>query len=121
MNFRVIIFKRPLRLPHCSGCGFFKLQDLRFESSVIFNGTQTDDLSRRMKMAFESSVIFNGTQTTGSITSVLQLFESSVIFNGTQTSARMGTSVRRFESSVIFNGTQTFYMRLPMTCCLRVV
>ena len=63
MNFRVIIFKRPLRLPHCSGCGFFKLQDLRFESSVIFNGTQTVNLYAETVYEFESSVIFNGTQT----------------------------------------------------------
>ena len=63
MNFRVIIFKRPLRLPHCSGCGFFKLQDLRFESSVIFNGTQTLHLLEYLSEQFESSVIFNGTQT----------------------------------------------------------
>ena len=63
MNFRVIIFKRPLRLPHCSGCGFFKLQDLRFESSVIFNGTQTEPVANKNDSKFESSVIFNGTQT----------------------------------------------------------
>ena len=86
MNFRVIIFKRPLRLPHCSGCGFFKLQDLRFESSVIFNGTQTIKLACHMDHVFESSVIFNGTQTLTKRDNKMNQFESSVIFNGTQTS-----------------------------------
>ena len=99
MNFRVIIFKRPLRLPHCSGCGFFKLQDLRFESSVIFNGTQTSSPQKQSMFTFESSVIFNGTQTQIKVYSDLMLFESSVIFNG----------------------TQTVYCNLQATMCLRVV
>ena len=34
-----------------------------FESSVIFNGTQTQVARSVYRQAFESSVIFNGTQT----------------------------------------------------------
>ena len=34
-----------------------------FESSVIFNGTQTGELVLALPLGFESSVIFNGTQT----------------------------------------------------------
>ncbi len=34
-----------------------------FESSVIFNGTQTECAGLRPALTFESSVIFNGTQT----------------------------------------------------------
>ena len=36
-------------------------------------------------MWFESSVIFNGTQTLGCVQNGISTFESSVIFNGTQT------------------------------------
>ena len=58
---------------------------LLFESSVIFNGTQTSELPVAETVGFESSVIFNGTQTISTIIRILLLFESSVIFNGTQT------------------------------------
>ena len=34
-----------------------------FESSVIFNGTQTEPVANKDDSKFESSVIFNGTQT----------------------------------------------------------
>ena len=121
MNFRVIIFKRPLRLPHCSGCGFFKLQDLRFESSVIFNGTQTELTVSLNATLFESSVIFNGTQTDKSTFEVGYMFESSVIFNGTQTDGDYICNECLFESSVIFNGTQTFLAHGGIYGCLRVV
>ena len=56
---------------------------------------------------FESSVIFNGTQTPVALTGTPDLFESSVIFNGTQTQMIIVESACEFESSVIFNGTQT--------------
>ena len=56
-----------------------------FESSVIFNGTQTDVAQPQIQVQFESSVIFNGTQTLLSPTFDCSAFESSVIFNGTQT------------------------------------
>lgn len=72
------MFKRPLRLPHCSGCGFFKLQDLRFESSVIFNGTQTEKGNEFVYYMFESSVIFNDTQTEKVVLYPLPQFEISV-------------------------------------------
>ena len=37
--------------------------NLRFESSVIFNGSQTADVNVIEIVQFESSVIFNGSQT----------------------------------------------------------
>ena len=39
------------------------LLDAQFESSVIFNGTQTGEENYIVLTPFESSVIFNGTQT----------------------------------------------------------
>ena len=39
----------------------------------------------KIRAGFESSVIFNGTQTVGAEHTGEEVFESSVIFNGTQT------------------------------------
>ena len=51
---------------------------LLFESSVIFNGTQTALIAVKFTFVFESSVIFNGTQTKQLQIMPLMLFESSV-------------------------------------------
>ena len=70
---------------------------------------------------FESSVIFNGTQTAQLYAYSFDWFESSVIFNGTQTDGDYICNECLFESSVIFNGTQTFLAHGGIYGCLRVV
>lgn len=57
---------------------FFQTSRFEFESSVIFNGTQTQDTQRMTDRWFESSVIFNDTQTEKVVLYPLPQFESSV-------------------------------------------
>gem|GEM_PF-5070456 len=56
---------------------------------VLKLGVNVDELW----VVFESSVIFNGTQTPTRGQKCLKTFESSVIFNGTQTSDVVAVSV----------------------------
>ena len=72
----VLVVRRTLTL---------QIKNLRFESSVILNGTQTLKSLSFFSSSFESSVILNGTQTWSLFRSTQTLFESSVILNGTQT------------------------------------
>ena len=51
-------------------------------------------------LEFESSVIFNGTQTWTNMTDKNDVFESSVIFNDTQTEKVVLYPLPQFESSV---------------------
>ena len=59
--------------------------NLRFESSVIFNYFQTKLAALSYATEFESSVIFNYFQTLKDLAQIIRKFESSVIFNYFQT------------------------------------
>ena len=59
---------------------------LRFESSVISNGSKTVEIQFKQGQSFESSVIPNGSKTAFLRDNAIILFESSVIPNGSKTS-----------------------------------
>ena len=61
---------------------------LRFESSVISYGSQTNKDINRTSDWFESSVISYGSQTDTDSIHLLDVFESSVISYGSQTCVR---------------------------------
>ena len=65
----------------CSGM----TRKLRFESSVISYGNQTNSNSSKNSDVFESSVISYGNQTADSVIIPVEEFESSVISYGNQT------------------------------------
>ncbi len=58
---------------------------LRFENSVILNGTKTDFVAVSAGRGFENSVILNGTKTVFIAVMGFFVFENSVILNGTKT------------------------------------
>ena len=74
--------------------------DLKFESSVILQGTKTIPQGSCTVHQFESSVILQGTKTTAPARYTSTLFESSVILQGTKTGLTEGFTGWWFESSV---------------------
>ena len=59
--------------------------NLRFESSVILEGSKTKSIARDASALFESSVILEGSKTHFLTSLLLQRFESSVILEGSKT------------------------------------
>ena len=62
--------------------------NLRFESSVILEGSKTCVIFFSLYFPFESSVILEGSKTTNLAVKPHQWFESSVILEGSKTPAR---------------------------------
>ena len=82
------IIKLPFELqPVLVESVYFPLQisNLRFESSVILNGSKTEFLCFFHCLMFESSVILNGSKTLWDMEYQSIPFESSVILNGSKT------------------------------------
>ena len=72
-------------------------------------------------LLFESSVVLDGTKTNNTIAQASGLFESSVVLDGTKTVLIDSGDDYLFESSVVLDGTKT---SLPVTMTgerLRVV
>ena len=67
------------------------------------------------KLRFESSVISYGSQTDGVNDDTTALFESSVISYGSQTYLLIFHRIQTFESSVISYGSQTHSNKYPMS------
>ena len=65
---------------------------MRFESSVILEGSKTIMALNLESVKFESSVILEGSKTWNSFDMKLIAFESSVILEGSKTSARLSRS-----------------------------
>ena len=106
------IIKLPFELqPVLVESVYFPLQisNLRFESSVILNGSKTNATTGQQKPQFESSVILNGSKTYPLRKWRNYLFESSVILNGSKTNIFRCKAIAKFESSVILNGSKTFF------------
>ncbi len=59
--------------------------NLRFESSVILQGSKTYDIEEYELYAFESSVILQGSKTYNITSYNVAMFESSVILQGSKT------------------------------------
>ena len=61
-----------------------------------------------LNLRFESRVILDGSQTSECVVKRLTSFESRVILDGSQTSFIFIKPISEFESRVILDGSQTF-------------
>ena len=78
---------------------------LRFESSVILEGSKTNFSNEDLAYLFESSVILEGSKTVPLLIQLASMFESSVILEGSKTVQRrdmldMGLRVVLFQRVV---------------------
>ena len=76
---------------------------MRFESRVILDGSQTNNLGNNTVVGFESRVILDNSQTKGRKTNERTEFESRVILDGSQTFRVQDTTDLAFESRVVFS------------------
>ena len=65
------------------------------------------DCTHFSNLRFESRVILDGSQTMDELVKDLTLFESRVILDGSQTKPLADTAFSLFESRVILDGSQT--------------
>ena len=79
---------------------------VKFESSVILEGSKTAIYFNVYQHTFESSVILEGSKTSASGVHIVTPFESSVILEGSKTFVVMFIVNLLFESSVILELTQ---------------
>ena len=68
---------------------------MRFESSVVLDGTKTLHFIFQARFMFESSVVLDGTKTRGSMKQRSLAFESSVVLDGTKTTIIAAGTSRR--------------------------
>ena len=76
--------------------------NLRFESRVILDGSQTLGPNGLRAIWFESRVILDGSQTLSHRRQIVLQFESRVVLDGSQTTEEDNKAGISFESRVIF-------------------
>ena len=65
-----------------------------------------------LNLRFESSVILQGSKTENDNYRTVGKFESSVILQGSKTNKMFGTNITEFESSVILQGSKTISAKM---------
>ena len=82
-------------------------RNLRFESDVVLNRSQTRSALRRSALQFESDVVLNRSQTNPDSNYPETGFESDVVLNRSQTKKEEPIFSPKFESDVVLNRSQT--------------